>query len=404
MTTPAGGLRVLCLEWIPSARNGGMELSMFDQCVELVKLGHEVTLGYRAPSDLLDRYHAAGVRTVRLSNYELDRAAPLRSGAEWLGGLARALRVPADVVVAGSYYMTMFGAAVARLKRIPLVCHLRLLPPARSCGQWDMGGRRVTRFIAVSAAARDAWVRLTGFEPARFDVVHDGVDLERFRPGDDRAATRAALGVPQDAFVVLYAGRLDRDKNLEGLLRAFAALGLSSDRARLLVAGRPVDHPSPEAGAAYADELRALAESLGVGGQVHWLGSRDDVPSLYRAADVAALFTIEREALARTAYEAMACGIPAVAARVGGMPEVLSGEFSRFLFDREHPEGAAELLRSLVGWQARDPRLAGRLRRHALAGFSKEAMVRGIEQSLRRALAERVVPRRAAAVTAEGAR
>ena len=362
---------------------------MLDQCVDLVQLGHDVTLGYIAPGDLLDRYHEGGVRTIRLGDYTVDRAAPVGSALRLTRGLARALAVPADVVVANAYHSTMFAGAVARARRLPLVCHLRLFPPIEFCGQWRIGARAVTRFIAVADAVARAWIA-RGFDAGAIDVVHDGVDMARFRPRpEQREALRRALAIPSDAFVVLYGGRLDRTKNIEALLRTFAALGLPAARARLLIAGRPVDHATPEAGAAYAESLRALASSLGIADAIQWLGSRPDMPELYAAADVSALFSRDPEPLARATYESLACGTPVIAWRDGGLPEVLTGEFARFLFDGARPEAPVELLRSLIGWRDRDPGFAQRARCHAQAGFSRESMSRGIEQSLRRAVSER---------------
>lgn len=371
---------------------------MLDECVGLAARGHDVTLGYATPGDFLPRYEAAGVRTVRVRRMILPAGDRLRGGATWAMSVATAARVPTDVVVINQYHDSLFGSAVSRLRHVPLACHLRLMPPSEFCGQWRVGLRAVTRFIAVSEAVRQAW-SARGFDPSIIDVVHDGIDTDRFRPYRERALKRRELGVPEDAFVVAFAGRLDRQKHLEALLAAFARLEMPASEARLLIAGRPVDHASPEAGADYVEALKRLAGSLGVGGAVHWLGSRDDVPQILSASDVSALFTLYPEALARTTYESMACGTPAIAQRDGGMAEVLSGEFARFAFDGDSPEQAVALLRELRDWRRNDPGLAERLRAHALAHFSREAMVAGIEASLVRTVGTRPLrggPKRAA--------
>ena len=382
-------MRVLCIEHEPSSRRGGQEWSMLDECRGLQSMGHPTTLGYGIYGDLLPMYQAANVRTLELGHLSLT-ADRLRTGIGVMRAVARTWRVPADLVCVNQYHEAMFGSLVARTKRIPLVCHLRLFPPDSFCGQWRIGVSQVTRFIAVSRAVKEAWVA-RGADPSRVDVVHDGVDMERFTPHDarDRAALRDEIGVPRDAFVVLFAGRLDRTKNLEGVLQTFAALRMPPERARLLIAGRPVAHESPAAGEAYVASLRVLADQLGITAQVHWLGSRPDVPRLLSAADASVLFQRYSEPLARAAYESLACGTPIVCQRGGGMNEVLSGEFERFTFDGMRPNEAVGLLRSLVGWRTRDPDWATRARAHAAAGFSKETMIAGIERSMRRALTTR---------------
>lgn len=364
---------------------------MVDETRGLVATGHDVTLGYETPGDLVPRHESGGVVALHLPKLTFTRNA--RALARLGRSVLRAAVRRPDAIVLNQYHESFFGAAVARLVHSPLVCHLRLFPPTELCGQWRVGVSSVTRFVAVSQAVKDAWVSQRGCDPDSIDVVHDGIDLERFRRYDTRAKVRAALAIPQDAFVILYAGRLDRTKNLEELLRVFAALELPAERARLVVAGRPVDHPSPEAGEEYVRSLRTLGTSLGIESAVHWLGPRNDVPELLSAADMAALFQLFPEPLARAAYESLACGTPIIAEQSGGMTEVLSGEFRRFTFDGRDRAQVLALIREVMELPRTDPDFARRARRHAEEGFSKERMVAGIESAIERAVTTRPLHR-----------
>jgi glycosyltransferase involved in cell wall biosynthesis len=384
-------MRVLCIDPEPSSKRGGQELSMLDETRGLVALGHDVTLGYGVHADLVPQHERGGVRTLHLPQLAFAKR-PL-AVVRFAKTVSRIVRERPDVIVLNQYHESFVGASAGRLAHVPLVCHLRLFPPSEFCGQWRLGVSSVSRFIAVSGAVKQAWVSERGCDPDRIDVVHDGIDLSRFRRYDTRAQVRAALGVPQDAFVVLYAGRLDRTKHLEELLRVFAALELPAHRARLLVAGRPVDHPSEEAGAAYVESLRALAASLGIAESVHWLGSRPDVPELLSASDMAALFQLYPEPLARAAYESLACGTPIICQRAGGMTEVLSGEFSWLTFDGRDRTEVVALIRRVMRLPQDDPGFAERARAHAVSGFSKERMVQGIANALERAVATRPLHR-----------
>jgi glycosyltransferase involved in cell wall biosynthesis len=232
-------MKVICFDEVPASTRGGQEWSMLDECVGLAGRGHEVSLGYVVAGDLLPRYVAAGVRPVQVSRLILPTGQRVRGVAQFASSVARAALVPADLICVNQYHDTLFGNAVARIRRVPLVCHLRLMPPSQFCGQWRLGVRGVTRFIAVSAAVRDAWAD-RGFDPSIIDVVHDGIDIERFKPIADRAAVRRSLGVPEDAYVLAFAGRLDRQKRIEAMLEAFARLELPATQARLLIAGRRV--------------------------------------------------------------------------------------------------------------------------------------------------------------------
>lgn len=378
-------MRILTFDPVPSSKRGGQELSLADECVGLAERGHDVTLGYLGEGDLLSRYRAAGASTIQLSALRVDRSATLRSSVSLCASFVRAVRASADVVLLNDYHDTMFGRALSRARRVPLVCHLRIFPPDVFAGQWRVGLRGVTRFIAVSQAVADEWVRHGACDPGTIDVVHDGIDVPGPTGPGERDATRVSLGLSPDSFVVLYAGRLDRSKNLEALLRAFALVGVPG--ARLLIAGRPVDHPSPAVGEAYVRELQTLAQTLGVASATQWLGPRGDVLSLFRAADVSVLLAYN-EAFGRTTVESLACGTPAVVSGHGGTAEILTGEFSRFRVDITRPTDIAALLRSLAGWRERDPGFAARAREHARRHFGVASMVHGVEQSLQRAVRE----------------
>ena len=238
-------MRILVLEHEPSSSRGGQEHSLVDECLGLRALGHQVTLAYETPGDLLERYRAAGVDTLRVPTLWLDKSAGLRGAlalarAAWLGVRARP-----DAVIVNQYLDTLLGAAIARARRVPLVCHLRLFPPDIFSRQWRLGLREVTRFIAVSGAVKSAWID-RGCDPDSVGVVHDGIDLDRFRilPSEERLRVRRELGTTDDAHVLLFAGRIDPQKHLEAMLDTFARLVARVPSARLWIAGRPVVHRS----------------------------------------------------------------------------------------------------------------------------------------------------------------
>lgn len=377
-------MRIFALDFEPSSRRGGQELSLVDECVGLAARGHDVRLGFVKPGDLLERYRAAGIATVPLSEIEVRPNRRLRSAADFGRSVLRAAATRSDVICVNQYHDTLFGALVSRLARAPLVCHLRLLPPGSLCSQWRLGLPSVTRFVAASRAIADAWIALRGVDPETVQVAHDGIDMEYYRPRSNRDAIRRELGVSANAFLVMYVGRVDHAKNLERLLEAFALLSRDVPDSNLAIAGRPVNHESASAGEAYLASLRSHAAALGIEDRVRWLGARPDVPELLSAADVSALFTLE-EGLGRVTFESLACGVPAIASTRGGAVEILTGEFERYQFDPRDPADAAEKLRSLVGWRERDPRLGERARAHAVANFSLDAKVSQLEIALQRA-------------------
>jgi glycosyltransferase involved in cell wall biosynthesis len=232
-----------------------------------------------------------------------------------------------------------------------------------------------------------------GFDVQAIDLVLNGVDVERFRPLPNRAAIRGSLRLSPDEFAVLYVGRIDRGKNLEGLLHSFTELQATVPRARLLVAGRPLVHSNPTEGERYLTTLRELARSIGVAHRVDWLGPRTDVVQLYNAADVCVLLSREPETFGRTLAEAMACGTPSVGTALGGIPEVLIGEAGRFVVPPDDDRAAAACLRALADWRRDDPALGARLRKLTVEHFDARRMVRQVAAILERTVAEGAVRR-----------
>jgi glycosyltransferase involved in cell wall biosynthesis len=165
--------------------------------------------------------------------------------------------------------------------------------------------------IAPSALVRDELVGRGVRVPIA--VIPTGVDLERFCPGD-RAAARRRLGLPEAGAIVLYVGRLDREKSVERVLLAFERVAGTVADARLVLVG----------GGTQAGGLRRLAASLAAAERIVFLGPRphDEVPPCYQAADLF-LFASETETQGLVLAEAAACGLPAVAVAAPGCEEII---------------------------------------------------------------------------------
>jgi glycosyltransferase involved in cell wall biosynthesis len=170
---------------------------------------------------------------------------------------------------------------------------------------------RATRVVAVSRSLAEAAVGL-GVQRPRVDIVPNGVDPELFHPRE-RQAARALLHCDKDGRLIVYVGRLERSKGVLDLLAAFAQLAPAHRDFELALIGD---------GAA-REECRALAAQIGP--QVKLVGARPhaEVPLWIGASDVVTLPSWN-EGSPNSLLEALACGRPAVATRVGGIPEVIS--------------------------------------------------------------------------------
>lgn len=226
------------------------------------------------------------------------------------------------------------------------------------------------RVFSVSRQLRDHHARMTGFPANRIDVIHNGIEVERFRPSaESRAMARRQLGIGPLEFCIGAVGRLEAVKNTITVLRAVAALPPSANW-RLLIAGE-----GRESG-----QLREFAASQpSLAGRVGFLGEIQDVHHLFNALDSYVLASVY-EGISNSLLEAMATGLPVIASAVGGNPEVVKDEESGLLF----PPGDEEALRARLLRVAGDPDLRRRLGESAMrrvtGEFSSGGMVRRYEQ------------------------
>jgi glycosyltransferase involved in cell wall biosynthesis len=391
-------MRILVLENELTSGRGGQELSLADVCAGLGERGHAVVLAYVTGGDLEARYRRFCERLVRVRAYAVDRR---RTAAAILdvGRSLWAVRGTApDVVYANQYLDSPFAAAAARLGGVPFVCHLRLPPPEVLCGQYRFGMRHVSRLIAISTQTRRDWIA-AGFDPSRIDVVPNGIDVARWGRRGDPATLRAQLGLPADRPIVMYAGRLHPHKGVETLLEAFRLLVLERPM-HLVVAGRAAVLDGTRD---YRAELRALADRLGIASMITWIEHQDDMPALLGAADVTVVPSLWSEPFGRIVIESMACETPVVASRIGGVPEILGGEFDAWLAAPGDAVDLASRVGRLAAWRVSDPALGARARAWVADRFTVDRMVEGVERVLQ-ATVERRTGRAAPRVAASGTR
>lgn len=216
--------------------------------------------------------------------------------------------------------------------------------------------RRADRVVAVAGSVREETVTAFGLDPGKVVTIPNGADPRRVAPRRGRAATRAALGVGQDAVAIVSLGALTWEKD---------PLGHLETTAPLLRRHPGVVHLFAGAGPLRA-ELEAAAANAGLGARVLVLGSRDDVGDLLAASDLL-LFASRTEGMPASLIEAGMAGLPVAGTELPGVPEVVEHGTTGLLVppgDRDNLRGAVERLladrslRAAMGDAARDRCLA----------------------------------------------
>jgi D-inositol-3-phosphate glycosyltransferase len=236
-------------------------------------------------------------------------------------------------------------------------------PSARVVGEAHVVNT-ADRLVANTDEEARQLVDLYGADPGSVAVVAPGVDLDVFTPGD-RHAARHRLGVPVDAHLLLFVGRLQPLKAPDVLLRAAARM-IEADpalRDRLVVA--VVGGPSGS-GLAHPEHLEKLASSLGIRDVVRFEPPAPQplVADWYRAADVTVVPSYN-ESFGLVAIESQACGTPVVAASVGGLRTAVADGGSGILVDGHDPRDYARVLRDLLAGSRHRAELSRGAVRHA---------------------------------------
>jgi glycosyltransferase involved in cell wall biosynthesis len=349
----------------------GAAMQTLQMSAELATRGHEIDLLFTDDGELRPEWEAfcRSVRQIPRNKFSRKRA--VRDLVGLTPGIWAAVRNRPDVVYVNSPEELVFGLCAGFAARAPVICHLHF--------EWTYPlfprlAARADRNIVVSQYLWNRYVE-KGVAPSQLVVVHNGIALGDYPPAtdEDRAAARRQLELPEEAFLALYFGRLDGVKGVDVLLRAWAELALPPETARLLIVGSATLAPDPDA------ELRHLQAMAPPG--CHWLPMQRDVVTPLHAADVVVVPSTWDESFGRTVVEGLAAGLPVVASRVGGIPEILDRELSPFLFERGSETELAERLASVVNWRKERPDLGRECTVHA-ARFGIAQMVDGIERVL----------------------
>lgn len=339
---------------------GGQEIRILTEARVFMAHGHDVRLVADPDSQILLTAPKYGVPVIPI---DLKR----KSVASWRALRALIRDFQPDVINPHSS-IDGWMVALSRLgleprPRVVRTRHISAQIPRNPASRWLW--RKGCDFIMTTGEMIVDQLTGDGFvEPERVASVPTGIDTDVFAPGD-KAGARAALGLPQDAWLVGAVATLRSWKGHSHLIEAFA--GLDDPSARLVIVG---DGPQE-------DNLREQIVAAGLTDRVLLVGRRDDVPVWLSAFDVFALASYANEGVPQAVLQALAAELPIVSCPIGGIPECTRGVESVILVPPKSPDALREALHSMRVAPPSPAALAGG-RQRVIDVYSLERMYRTV--------------------------
>lgn len=352
-----GRIRVLLFSSFPERGRGGQE-SLFHLACSLDPRRFHVQALVPDEGSLAQSLRSRGVEPHVL---DLPPVA-WRKGLRLLVALRRLLalvdKLGIEVLHTDGPRNTFYAGLVGRLRGRPVVWHVRASTP----DPYDLLLSRLSsRMLLVADALKSRFPSPATRRKIR--VIHNGVDLNRFRPAQGEGED--GLWTGGEDLRIGTMGRVEQEKGTLFLLEAVRRLRSSGAQIRLQVAGRS---PDP----AYFRRCRDFCREAGIEDRVEFLGHVSQPESFLRRIDVFALPSTASEAFPRAVLEAMACGLPVVATAVGGVAEAVEEGRTGFLVPPARPQAMAERLGRLIEDAGLRLRMGRRARRRAEELFGLE--------------------------------
>ena len=325
----------------------------------LGELGMKIDIFTREHSDVTNRVETIGsnVRVIHINVGEPDAHLDelydlLPDFLEQLNKFREEEGLEYDVVHSHYWLSSWVGRELSQELAIPHVVTfhtLSLIKMQSRAGEEEQSERSVIetkviatadRIIAFSPHERDAMARLYAADANKITLVPCGVDLEVFRPLNQKAV-RSSLGLNGEK-ILLYVGRVEPIKGLDLLVETAAQMD-SEDGVRMIVVGADVN------GDREMDRVRQLAREKDLEDKIDFVGQvdHDDLPLYYNAADVCVVPSYY-ESFGLVALESMACGTPVVATRVGGLSTIIHHGRTGYLKSWRCPEAFANSVEMII--------------------------------------------------------
>jgi glycosyltransferase involved in cell wall biosynthesis len=290
-------------------------------------------------------------------------------------------RVRPDLIHANSLSMGRLTGQLAADLRVPTTAHLRDIVGLSPRAVEQLNANQA--LVAVSKAVRE-FHAAQDVDPARMQVVYNGIDTKRFDCTTSRGQLRSELGLPAGAFLVAAVGQICLRKGQDNFAKAAALAAPRMPGTHFLLVGER--HSEKTETVLYDEAITFEVAMAGLKDRFHRLGYRSDVERLLTEIDLL-VHCARQEPFGRVLLEAAAAQCPIVATSVGGTAEMLQNGESAILLAPNEPQFLADAIVQLRGDAALCSQLAAAARERVIARFSIEQSARGLAEVWRKAIA-----------------
>jgi len=269
------------------------------------------------------------------------------------------------------YHANMYGRIAAFFANIPVIATEHSVDAHTKLKRQLINrflARKTSKIIAVSHMVKARITERDQIDPAKIDVIYNGIDTNHFCSSLSKEKAREKLGIPAESLVIGTVGRLEKPKGHIHLIHAMQKVTEQNPNTKLIIVGT----------GSLESPLKSEVARQGIGHSVIFLGLRRDIPDILMAFDIFVMPSLS-EGFPMALLEAMSLALPVIVTPVGGIPELVTDEINGIFVPPANEPALAKKILDLSADRSRLTRLGNSGKAAIFEKFSASAMVQAIE-------------------------